>query len=179
MSSRRGSEVSDCWRASSFAIGAGTLPENGGGHGKYARGHRPALAGARRFFDFHSDSELVELFLRELDRGARHVVVADLVLRERLGVPDPLLAQQRHRQPIDPRSDASVWRCAHPQRLEQEAELLLLFFLADSQVLEHALLQLSLVDPERAAGELDPVADEVVRDRTGRARIGFEDLVAL
>ena len=44
---------------------------------------------------------------------------------------------------------------------------------------EDLRLQLGLVDPERAARELDAVADEVVRDRLRRARIGVEQRLAL
>ena len=47
------------------------------------------------------------------------------------------------------------------------------------QQAEDLRLQVGLVDPERAAGELDPVADEVVGDRLRRARVGVEQRLAL
>ena len=50
-------------------------------------------------------------------------------------------------------------RCSSGEMLEQVEDL---------------RLQLGLVDPERAAGELDAVPDEVVGDRPRRARIGVE-----
>ena len=50
---------------------------------------------------------------------------------------------------------------------------------ADAEVVEHLLLEPRLVDPERPAGELDPVRDEVVRHGARRARVGLEDLDAV
>ena len=65
------------------------------------------------------------------------------------------------------------------ERVEQEAELRPLLLGRDVQQAEHLRLELGLVDPERAAGELDPVADQVVGDRLRRAGIGVEQRLRL
>ena len=65
-------------------------------------------------------------------------------------------------------------RRAHPKRLEQEAKPLPLLLRRDLEDVEDLRLQLRLVDPQRAAAELLPVADEVVRHRERRAGVGVE-----
>src|SRR5438132_13762349 len=122
------------------------------------------------------DAELVQLFRRQVARRSRHVVVADLVLREGLCVANPFLGKQGHEQAVYPRSDASVRRRAHRQRVEQESELLPLLLGADAEIGEHLLLQLRLVDTEGASCELDAVADELVRNRARPRWIGLEEL---
>ena len=59
-------------------------------------------------------------------------------------------------------------RRSHRERVEQVAELRPLLVRRDVEQREDLLLQLLLVDPEGAAGELDPVAHEIVCER-GRA----------
>ncbi len=77
-------------------------------------------------------------------------------------------------QAVDPRRDPAVGRRTHRERIEQKAELRPLLGGRDPQQVEHLRLQLGLVDPEGATGQLDPVADQVVGDRARRARIGVE-----
>ena len=48
------------------------------------------------------------------------------------------------------------------QRIEQEAEPRLRLLRADPEQLEHALLDVALVDTDRAAADLGAVEDEVV-----------------
>ena len=70
-------------------------------------------------------------------------------------------------------------RRAHRERLEQEAELLALLLGTDAEVVEDLLLQPRLVNPERAAGELDPVRDEVIGNGARAAGVRLEDLDAV
>ena len=77
-----------------------------------------------------------------------------------------------------PERDAAVRRRAHRERVEQEAELRALLLGRDPEQVEDLRLQLGLVDPERAAGELDAVADEVVGDRPRGARVAVEQRAA-
>jgi len=67
-----------------------------------------------------------------------------------------------------------VRRCAHGERVEQEPELRALLLRRDAEQAEDTRLQVGLVDPERAPGDLDSVDDEVVSDRARRAGIRVE-----
>ena len=53
-------------------------------------------------------------------------------------------------------------RGAHRERVEEEAEAEPLLLLRDREEVEDPRLEPGLVDPERAARELDAVPDEVV-----------------
>src|SRR5687768_13003169 len=84
-------------------------------------------------------AELVELIGREVDRRAGHVVVADLVLRKRLRVADPLLPEESHQQAVDARRDTTVGRGSHRERVEQESKLLPLLLRLDAEIGKHLL----------------------------------------
>ena len=60
------------------------------------------------------------------------------------------------------------------KRVEQEAESLARFGGGDAEDAEHPLLQLGVVDTDRAAGELDAVEHDVVGERARRRRIAVE-----
>src|SRR5690349_6362459 len=110
---------------------------------------------------------------------AGHGIDPGLVLREDDRVAQVRLAREHHHRPIDaPRNAAVRWR-AHPQRVEEEFELCALLLCADPEQVEHARLDLRLVDSEGAAGELVPVAYEVVGERARRAGILVEALLPL
>ena len=63
---------------------------------------------------------------------------------------------------VDAHREPAVRRRAHLQRVEQEAELVLLLLLAHAHDAEHGLLHLDVVDPDRAGAELPAVPDQVV-----------------
>ena len=78
--------------------------------------------------------------------------------------------------PLDPEGDPAVRRRAHRKRVEEEAELRPLLVPGPRpQRVEDGSLQLGLVDPERAAADLDPVHDHVVGERLGGAWIPIRD----
>ena len=65
--------------------------------------------------------------------------------------------------PVDAHRDPTVRRRAVAQSVEEEAEPRLGVLGADPQQIEHALLDLALVDTDRPAADLGAVEDEVVR----------------
>ena len=64
------------------------------------------------------------------------------------------LAGQEHDQAVEPRRDAAVRRGAVAEHLQEEAEALLRLLVGHADDAEHALLQLGVVDPDGARGEL-------------------------
>ena len=107
-------------------------------------------------------------------RRAGHRIQACLVFRERDHVPEVRFAGQQHRHAVDPERDAAVRRRAHRQRVEEEPEPIALLLGRDPQRVEHLLLHLLAMDPDRAAADLHAVAHEVVRLRERRAGIAGE-----
>src|SRR5262249_48695787 len=96
----------------------------------------------------------VELFQQRWVRGAgraEHQVLMALRLRKRHHVADVLGAEDGHHQPVDPGRDASVWRHSVLERVEQVAELSADLIAAETQDLEDALLQLTVVDADASA----------------------------
>jgi hypothetical protein len=75
-------------------------------------------------------------------------------------------AGHEHHHAIDAEGDAAVRRAAELQRIEQEAELLARFFLADCRAgYEHGLLHGAVVDADRAAADLGAVQHQVIGAR--------------
>src|SRR6185312_16068791 len=101
------------------------------------------------------DPELTEL--APVDRGGRprERVAARSGLRERDDVADRLAAGEDGHQAVEPERDPAVRRRAVLQRLEQEAEAPIGLLLGHAESLEDLLLDLGLVDTDRAAAELD------------------------
>ena len=85
-------------------------------------------------------------------------------------------AMQRD-EPVDAHREAAVRRRAHPERVEEEAELLLLLLLAEAHDAEDRLLDLGVVDPDRARAELPAVPDQVVVLADHAARVGSDLLL--
>src|ERR687891_2571968 len=127
--------------------------------------------------DTELNSKLSQLFLLDLGGRAAHRVDARLVLRERDHVTQVRLAAERHQHPLDAERDPPVRRRTHREGVEQEAELAPLLLLAELEGAEDGGLELRLVDPEGAAADLDPVDDEVVRERRRRSGIGRHELL--
>src|SRR5687767_11581550 len=100
------------------------------------------------------NSQLAELLLLDLGRSAAHGIETRLVLREGERVAYERLVREDHHQPVDPRGDPPVRRGAHRERVQEEAEAETLLLRRDLQEVEDLRLELRLVDPERAAGEL-------------------------
>ena len=99
---------------------------------------------------------------------------ADAVLGN--AITSRMLAQpaEQHHQPVEPDRDAAVRRRAEAEGVEQEAEPLARFRRRDPHDAEHPLLQLAVVDSDRAARELDAVEHDVVGERARRPRIAVE-----
>src|SRR5688572_15442772 len=137
---------------------------------------RPRLR--RRLVD-EPDPQLAQLLRRDLRRRAAHGVEARLVLRKRDHVAQVRLAREHHDRPVDPERDSAMRRRSHRERVEQEPELRPLLVGAQRERVEHALLQVGLVDPERPTAELVPVHDEVVCLRQGLTGLGVEAIPPL
>src|SRR5262245_24883111 len=104
------------------------------------------------------EAQLVELLLRHVGGGSGHRIHARLVLRKSERVADRGLVEERQRKAVDPRRDTAVRRRAHAERVQQEAEARPLLLARDVEKVEHLRLEVRLVDPERAARQLQPVS---------------------
>src|SRR5207248_1964588 len=83
-------------------------------------------------------------------------------------------ARHRHHQSIKAEGDAAVRWCAISERLQQKAETLAGFLVADAEGPEHPRLQVGEVDANRSAAELESVEDHVVCTSQHRSGITFQ-----
>src|SRR5690606_27910744 len=70
-----------------------------------------------------SDSELAKLRIVDGARSVREEAIPARRLRERDHVPDRILAEEEHDEPVEPERDARVGRRPVGERVEKEAEL--------------------------------------------------------
>src|SRR5699024_1372384 len=108
------------------------------------------------------DAGFLTLLRGDLARRIRQWVHTAAGLREGDDVPDGVEATQQADDSVPTERDAAVWRSAEGEGVEQEAELLAGLLLGDSHDLEHALLDVPLVDTDGTAADLIAVADDVV-----------------
>src|SRR5207248_958229 len=94
--------------------------------------------------------DLADLLVRDLARCAGERVVPRLI-RECDDLADVVLTREQHHDPVDARRDTPVRRHAVAERAQQEPELLLGLFRADPELLQHASLDLRIVDPDAPA----------------------------
>src|SRR3954447_15397613 len=120
-------------------------------------------------FGTNLDSELAELFFLDLRRSSAHRIDTGLVLGKGDHVAEVRLAREDHHHSVDPEGDPAVWRRAHREGVEEEAELRALLLGGELKQREDPRLDVGLVDPDGAASELLAVSDEVVSVRK-RAR---------
>src|ERR1044072_9908014 len=69
------------------------------------------------------DSQPAQLRLLHVGGRAAHRIDPGLVLREGDHVAEIRLTREHHHHPVDPECDPAVRRCAHAERVEEEAEL--------------------------------------------------------
>src|SRR3954452_23201929 len=108
------------------------------------------------------DPGFLSLLLGDRCRRAGQRVTTTGRLRERHHLSDRICADECRREPVETEGDATVWRRAVAERLEQEAELALRLLARQPDHVEDALLHLTTVDTDRAATELHAVADDIV-----------------
>ena len=118
----------------------------------------------------------VELLGRNARRRARQRVGATRHLREGDDLANVRLAREQSDEAIEPEGEATVWRSAHLQCLEQEAELLTSLVLGQTESAKDALLDVLAMDSDRSRTELPAVPDEVVCLTERRARIALDQL---
>src|SRR3954454_1582270 len=104
---------------------------------------------------------------------------AFLRLRERDHIPQALRPGEQHRQPVHAEGDSAVWRGPEPQRLQEEAELVLGLLVADAHRGEDLLLHDGIVQPDRSPADLESVQDEIVAVAEDASWIGFQILDVL
>src|SRR3954464_2944600 len=104
-----------------------------------------------------ADVQLTQLLLVHRPGRLREQVLRPLGLGEGDDITQRLGAGHEHDEAVQADGDAAVRRGAVLQRVQQEAELRLGFFLADLQRAEHLALHVFAVDPHRSATELDAV----------------------
>src|SRR5699024_990991 len=83
-------------------------------------------------------------------------------LRECDDVADGVEAAEQRDDTVPAQSDAAVWWRTVLEGIQEEAELLLCFFFADTHDVEDALLHISVVDTDGAAADFIAVADNVI-----------------
>src|SRR5690606_2374350 len=108
------------------------------------------------------EGEVLELGGVDRGGGLGHRVDAGLWRREGDDLADVLLAGQDGHQAVDAEGEAAVGRGAVAERRQEEAEAPLRLLLVDAEQVEDPLLQVGLVDPDRAGAELPAVEDEVI-----------------
>ena len=70
-----------------------------------------------------------------------------------------------------------MWRRSHPQHLEEEAEAPFDFVIVKPHDAEDRLLEIAVVDPDRAGPQLPPVPDEIVGLADCLARVGLDQML--
>src|ERR1700745_1305140 len=93
-----------------------------------------------------ADMEFAQLPLVNSAWRVGQWVVCSLCLRERDHFADRLPAREQHHHAVDADGESAVRGGAERQRLEQEAELLLLLFRRDAEQIEHGLLHIRAMD---------------------------------
>src|SRR5437867_4042297 len=88
----------------------------------------------------HRDSELFQDSVGHRRRRAGQRVAAARNLRERDHLADVRLARHQREEALDAHRKSSVWWRAHPEGVEQEAELCALLFLIHAHDAEDGLL---------------------------------------
>ena len=113
--------------------------------------------------------EFVELLLRDFRWRTRHQVARLRRLRERDAVADIVNARKEHDDAIQTERESPVRRSAELQRVDEETELLARLFARHSEQAENFVLNLGVVNTDRAAARFKAVKHEVVRLRANRA----------
>ena len=101
--------------------------------------------------------QFAQLLLTDSRRSADQQVLPALRLGESDDVANLIDASHQRHHAIDAEGDAAMRRRAVLQRVEQEAEFLLLILLADAKRLEHLRLDLGSVDAHRSAADFPTV----------------------
>lgn len=112
--------------------------------------------------EFVRDAELVELFGIDGRRGFGHEIGGFIRLWEGDDVAQRVGACEQHDHAVEPERQAAVWRGAEREGVEEEAEFGASFFVADAECAEDFLLNVYIMDTDRAAAQFDAVEDEVV-----------------
>src|SRR4051812_1145976 len=123
--------------------------------------------------------QLAKLVRVDLVGRVCHEVGAFLRLRERDHVPQALRPGEQHRQPVHAEGDSAVRRGPEPQRLQEEAELVLGLLVADAHRREALLLHDGIGQPDRSPADLESVQDEIVAVAEDASWIGFQILDVL
>ena len=110
------------------------------------------------------DVEFAELLEFDLAGRVGHEVGALVVLREGDDLADAVLAGGEHGDAVEAEGEAAVRRGAEAEGVEDVAEFLGLFLVADAEHLEHFGLQILLVDPDGAAAEFVAIEHDVIGD---------------
>ena len=120
--------------------------------------------------------KLSQLLGVDLGRRVRHHVRSALRLGERDDVADRAALRHEHDEAVETESDTAVrWR-AVLEGVHHEAELLTRLFLREPDGLEDLLLQISLIDAQAAAADLDAVQNHVVSVRLDPSGVGHQVL---
>src|SRR6266550_705965 len=125
----------------------------------------------------HGDSELFQDSVGHRRRRAGQRVAAARNLREWDDLADIRLPGHQREEPLDAHRKPSVWRRAHPEGVEQEAELRTLLFLGHTHDTEDRLLHLRTMDSDRARAEFPAVPDQVVMPADDSAGIRLDALL--
>src|SRR5262249_14084435 len=150
---------SRCLRFSSYEPNSVAIPSSGTVMRFTATYYHSLLRGSRAFDD--ADVELSQLFLRHGGRRTHQQILRVLRKREPNHCADVRLLRQQHHDAIDARRETAVGRRAVAERPQHAAESLLHFLRPVSRELERAQHHIRPVIPDRAARQLDAVADDV------------------
>src|SRR5579862_922574 len=112
------------------------------------------------------DPEQIELIRVHCRWRVSHQILRLRRLREGDYFADRLFTREQRRDAVKAQSDATVRRRPIRQRIEKEAEAIAPLLLAEAQHLEHAVLQLLLVNSNAARAEFNAVQHEVIAFRT-------------
>lgn len=125
-------------------------------------------------FVAQTDVEFAQLLFFDRGRSLREQTLGALGLREGDDVTDRIGAGHHRGDAVETEGDAAVRRRTELQGVEEEAELVAGFFLADLKGFENLFLHFFAVDTDRTAADFPTVQDHVVGLGVGMFRIGDE-----
>ena len=116
----------------------------------------------------------MELLFRNRRRSFAHGINRILCLRECYDIADRLAFEHEHDHAVQTESQSSVGRSTVFKGTDEEAEFLFYFFRCQANRLEHALLDIRLINTKRTATQFNTIKYQVIRLSIYMSRVSFQ-----